>query len=175
VYRVSPALRRPACFAIAWAALTYVPSSNLIPLARYLADSYVYLPLIGMAWLVGVVADALVLSVARASQRAATGLRVALPLALVLLTLSPLRASQARFRDDLTLWQHALARYPTSDRVCRQWANASAKLRGAAHGLAATDACIAHFGPALFVRNRAVLLASLGRPDEAQAWLRQHP
>jgi predicted RNA polymerase sigma factor len=82
--------------------------------------------------------------------------------------LRPLAASQARFRDDLALWQHALTRYPTSDRVCRQWANATAKVRGAAHGLAATDACIAHFGPSLFARNRAILLARLGRTDEAR-------
>jgi predicted RNA polymerase sigma factor len=129
----------------------------------------VYLPLVGMAWLVGVIADALGLALARTSQRAATSLRVALPLALVLLMLPPLRASQARFRDDLALWQHALARYPKSDRVCRQWANATAKIRGAAHGLAATDACIAHFGPSLFARNRAVLLARLGRAAEAHA------
>lgn len=165
--------RRAASFGLVWAALTYLPNSNLLPLVRFLADSYVYLPLVGAAWFLAATADALAHWVARISPRPALALRVGLPLAFVLRVVPPLAASQARFHDDLALWQHARGRYPHNAHVCRQWANAVAKLRGGEPGLEATDSCIAAFGPRLFVRNRAVLLEGLGRAQEARAWLEQ--
>jgi hypothetical protein len=168
-------LRRAALFGWTWAALMYAPSSNLIPLARNLADSYVYLALVGVAIAVGAVADALV----ALTPRLTFMLRWALPALFVALCLPAFARSQGRFRDDRSLWAQALLRYPSNPRVCRQWANGVAKVSGPGAGLSATDQCRERFGDDLFARNRAVLLTRLGRFDEVREWLeraeRLHP
>jgi tetratricopeptide (TPR) repeat protein len=161
--------QRPARIGAAFAALTYLPVSSLLfPLTRYLADTYVYLPLIGMGWLLGALLD-------EARARFA-GVREAWFRALPWLAgvaLAPLfLVSSARFESDLALWAQARARFPQHPRICRQWSNAAYKREGAALGLAALDACIADFGPELFEKNRGILLAQLGRTDEAREWLR---
>lgn len=156
-------LRRVVVIGAAWSVLTYLPSSGLFfGLSRYLADSYLFLPLMGAGWIVGAVFDSL-----RDSSRAVLLVGGACALALVPCFL----ISSARFTDDEKLWSHALARFPHHQRVCRQWANGVARMHGADAGLNATDACITRFGPKLFIRNRAVLLGRLGRTEEAQAWL----
>jgi len=159
--------RRAAGFGLLWAVLGYLPNSNLILLARYVADSYVYLPLIGCALYAGALADGLCARLPRLMPL----LRVALPLLVLLACLPAFRHSQARFRDDRALWTHTLRRYPYNPRVCRQWANAVAKDEGPAQGLRATDACLKQFGDALFAKNKGVLLGRLGRFDEARSWL----
>jgi protein O-mannosyl-transferase len=161
--RSQPVQRRVVVLGAAWSLLTYVPSSGVFfPLSRFLADSYVFLPLMGAGWIAGALLDSL-----RAASRAALGVAWACALALVPCFL----ISSARFADDERLWSHALQRFPHHRRVCRQWANGVARVRGPDPGLQATDACIERFGPELFVRNRAVLLGRLGRNEEAQAWL----
>lgn len=163
VTRSRLSLRRVVVLGAAWAWLTYLPCSGLFfPLSRFLADSYLYLPLMGVGFMVGAVFDSL-----RARSRALTGVFWGCALLLVPCFL----ISSARFADDETLWSHALQRFPHHRRVCRQWANGVARVRGPDAGLQATDVCIARFGPELFVRNRAVLLSRLGRDQEARAWL----
>jgi hypothetical protein len=163
LYSTRGPLRRVVVVGAAWSVLTYLPSSGLFfPLSRFLADSYLYLPLMGAGWIVGAVFDSL-----RERSRAVPIVGWACGLALVPCFL----ISSARFEDDEKLWSHALNRFPHHQRVCRQWANGVARARGADAGLHATDACIERFGPSLFIRNRAVLLGRLGRNAEAQAWL----
>jgi tetratricopeptide (TPR) repeat protein len=175
VFVLPPIQRRVFGFGLLWAGLTYLPSSNLIPLVRYLADSYVYLPLVGAAWCAGAIADALTLY----SARTARVLRYALPLLIAVACIPPYLSSQARFADDRALWAHALKRYPYNPRVCRQWANGVAKVRGDEPGLRATDRCLEIFGDELFAKNKGVLLGRLGRYDEARQWLerarQRHP
>jgi len=161
--RSRPVQRRVVVLGVAWSLLTYLPSSGVFfPLSRFLADSYVFLPLMGAGWIAGALLDSL-----RAGSRAVIGVAWACALALVPCFL----ISSARFADDERLWLHALQRFPHHRRVCRQWANGVARMRGPEAGLQATDACIERFGPELFVRNRAVLLGRLGRTDEARDWL----
>jgi len=176
LYRALPKdQRRAAGFGLAWAVLTYLPVSNLIPLARYLADSYLYLPLIGLAWFAGAGVDALVLRFGRLQPM----LRWALPALVLVLCVPGFMRSQARFADDQALWAHTRARFPDNARVCRQWANGTAIVRGPIEGLRATDLCITRFGDALFAKNKGVLLGMLGRFEEARSWLeraqRQRP
>ncbi len=159
--------RRAAGFGLAWAVLTYLPVSNLIPLTRYLADSYLYLPLMGLAWCAGACVD----SLAQRFERLQPMLRWALPALVLVLCVPGFMRSQARFADDHALWSHTHARFPDNARVCRQWANGSAIVRGPIEGLRATDVCIARFGDALFAKNKGVLLGMLGRFDEARSWL----
>jgi hypothetical protein len=161
--------RRAACFGASFAALTYLPvSSLLIPLTRYLADTYVYLPLIGLGIMLGATLDE---AHARLPNLREGWFRSTPWLAGIAL-LPLFLTSSGRFQSDLTLWTHARERIPHHPRVCRQWANAAYKSGGAAVGLAALDACIADFGPNLFEKNRGILLAQLGRTEEAREWLR---
>jgi protein O-mannosyl-transferase len=162
-------LRRVAGFALAWAAAGYLPSSNLVPIARYLADSYLYLPLIGCAFWLGAAAD----GVAALWPVARPRLTWLAPALLTLLLAPLLWTSTARFQNDETLWAQALSLYPNSAHICRQWANGVNLVRGPAPALIATDHCIERFGPGLFVKNRGILLAQTGRRDEAERWLRR--
>ena len=157
-------------FAGCWMGLMYLPSSNLLPLARYLADSYVYLPLVGAAWWFGLLVDGLLHTLPERESVRARVLALLPALLVAALCLPAFSRSQARFADDEQLWSHALARFP-HPRVCRQWANGVAYVHGAEPGLEATERCIAQFGDSLFVRNKAVLLTRLGRDSEARAWL----
>ncbi|HKP58847.1 MAG TPA: tetratricopeptide repeat protein [Polyangiales bacterium] len=159
--------RRAAGFGLLWAVLTYLPNSNLIPLVRYVADSYVYLPLIGCALYTGALADGLVARVPRLLPL----FRVALPALVLFACLPAFARSQARFRDDRALWVHALRRYPYNPRLCRQWANGVVKRDGPAQGLSATELCVKQFGDELFAKNKGMLLGRLGRFDEAKSWL----
>jgi hypothetical protein len=162
-------LRRIAGFAALWSVAGYLPSSNLIPIARYLADSYVYLPLIGCALWLGAAADAVGRAWPASWPRAAW-----LAPALLSLLLGPLLwTSAARYQNDEALWAQALSLYPNSPRICRQWANGVNLVRGPAAALIATDHCIERFGPTLFVKNRGLLLAQTGRHSEARRWLQQ--
>lgn len=165
--RLARVQRRVFEFGLLWTVLTYLPSSNLIPLVRYLADSYVYLPLIGAAFCAGALADAL----ATRFERIAPVLRWALPLVVSVACIPPLFHSQARFADDRALWGHALERYPYNPRLCRMWANGMVKARGPEVGLRATERCLEVFGDELFAKNKGVLLGRLGRFDEAREWL----
>lgn len=160
--------RRVAAFGLAWAALAYLPSSNLLfPIVRFLADSFMYLPMLGLAWSFGALVDAVAAGLGTAARRAA----VWLPLALAVALAPPFLLSSARFTDDVELWSHARQRFPHQPRICRQWANAITGARGTAPGLEATEACIGQFGDALFAKNRGVLLLDLGRYAEARASL----
>lgn len=159
---------RVAAFGVAWAALAYLPSSNLLfPITRFLADSFVYLPLIGLAWSLAAVIDAYRAHASAALQTALLWL----PLALAIGLAPPFLLSSVRFHNDAELWDHARKRYPHHPRICRQWANAIASVNGAEKGLQATDSCIKHFGTALFTKNRGVLLFEMGRLAEAKEWL----
>jgi hypothetical protein len=163
--RLDPERRRIARFGALWAALTYLPNSNLIPLARYLADSYLYLPLFGIGLIVAAAISG------ESAPPPFARLRPLVPIAMIALLGPLLLASSARFQNDETLWAHAFARYPNSARICRQWANGVATGRGPKAGLIATDHCIEQFGPDLFAKNRGLLLAETGQTAEAARWL----
>jgi hypothetical protein len=175
LWHLPPRLRRTAGFGALWAFATYLPNSNIIPLARFLADSYLYLPLIGVGWMLGACIDAVSLRLPQLLRR----WRVAAPFAIGLALAPLLVISAARFHDDEALWSQARARYPDSARICRQWANGVSTVHGPSSGLSATDRCIARFGSELFVKNRGILLAQTGQLEAARSWLlaaqREHP
>lgn len=154
-------LRKTVGFGAVWAAMSYLPTSGLVlPITRFLADSYLYCALIGLGWIAGAILD----GVTAATGTRLRGLAAALPWLTALALMPPFLLSSERFVDDEHLWAHAMGRFPDHPRICRQWANGVAEARGAEQGLAATEQCIAKFGPALFSRNRARLLARLGTP-----------
>jgi hypothetical protein len=166
-------LRKPArtvaSLALVWAALAYLPSAGLIPMRRFIADSYVYPVLPGIGIACGIALTDLL-------ARAPSGLRLvrAASVPLVAVGFALLAApSSGRFRNTASLWADAMERNPSSWQMCRNWAVAMVELGGPAKSLAATDTCIEHFGREHFEKNRAVALFDLGRSDEAALWMRQ--
>jgi hypothetical protein len=170
LWRLRGTQARAVWFGTALAVLGYLPSSSLFfPLTRFLADTYVYLPLLGLGLVFGALFDALVQRVASARLRPT--LR-AVPWLLCCALVPAFLGSSARFADDLALWSHAMSRF-SHPRVCREFANAVARQEGPLQGLAAVDACIARHGDRLFLKNRGLLLNALGRRAEALEWLRR--
>jgi hypothetical protein len=162
-------LRNVVWAGLALALLAYLPSSSLlVPLTRYLADSYLYASTLGL----GLVAGAL-LERAYALSPRLLGMLTALPWLIGIMLVPAFLAASARFSSDLALWAHARGRFPHHPRICRQWSNAVVEEVGPSEGLATIDACISLFGDELFAKNRGLVLVRLGRFAEAQAWLRR--
>jgi hypothetical protein len=158
-----------ATSAIAWSIFAYLPSSGLVPMRRFIADSYVYPVLPGVGVALGVVLDT---SWARHPEKLRLLRRALVPILAVGLGLLVIPSS-GRFRTTRDLWADAMERYPTHWPLCRNWAVAMLETGGPAKSLAATDLCIARFGPANFEKNRAIALFDLGQHDEAAAWMRR--
>lgn len=167
LWRLPQRSRRTVAGALACAVFAYLPSSGVVPIKRFLADSYVYpvLPAVAIAFAVCVQA-----ALARWPSRWAP--RMFVPGIALMLGLLVIPAA-GRFRSTAELWADAMERYPDSWRMCRNWAVAMQELGGPAKTLAATDQCIARFGAANFEKNRAMALYQLGRAPEAAAWMRQ--
>lgn len=102
--RASP----PHLLPVALALVTYVPTSNLLPFARTMSDSYMYVPLSGM-----LVAGALLLG-KRLAARAPSARRLAAVAAAALgLALAASSSVQLpRWRGGTTLWHPVVRRYP---------------------------------------------------------------
>jgi hypothetical protein len=151
--------------ALAWAGLSYLPSASLIPLTRYLADSYTYLPLAGLALAVGTVLDGLDVDRWRAPVRRVC--LVLLGLALGLLGVSARRASR-HWQDDVALWGHAHTRYPREYRICRNLGNAYVASSQPDIALELYESCAARTGREPFEKNIAIALFAMGRRDDAR-------
>lgn len=165
-----PSARRPvALLGLAWAVGAYLPSSNLLPLTRYLADSYVYGSMLGVGWVLGACFDHWVAGAGRHARALAAGVPLVAAALLGMLTV----ASSGRFRNSLTLWSHVAERYPDDYRVCRNLALAWYDVATAREALRGVDRCIARFGPEHFEMNRAEALYLLGRLDESEWWFRR--
>jgi len=90
-------------FGAAWYIITLVPVMNLLKTNIVVADRYFYLPLYGLVFIV-------VSLVLRSGRYAAHGLQ-ALVLAVLALSIVTVRQNMV-FRNDITLWEHAVAVSP---------------------------------------------------------------
>ncbi len=158
--------RRIAAAAAFWAVLAYLPSSSLIPLTRYLADVYLYLPLCGVGWFVGACVERALDRVAEA-RRWPLGALVALVIAGLLI--GPAIASAQRWENSLTLWGQNAWAYPADFRLCRNVGNAYNELGEPGLALQHYQSCRQTFATDDFDKNIAVTLFRLGRYDEARA------
>lgn len=102
-----------AAAALAWMALAWIPVSGIVPLTHPLADRYLYLPLVGFAWLAAEGLRALGSGESKAARGVALGLSALLVVAWGGLTIK----RHAEWRDELTLWSSAVANEPTSYRA----------------------------------------------------------
>jgi tetratricopeptide (TPR) repeat protein len=163
LWRLRGRPRRIAAAALSCSLLAYLPSSGLVPIKRFIADSYVYPVLPGLGLALGLLVEELPWRLGR---------RLLVPALAVGLGLLVMPAS-GRFRTTRDLWADARERYPDSWRMCRNWAVAMQEIGGPGRTLAATDECIAKFGADNFEKNRAVALFELGRREEAAEWMRR--
>ena len=155
--------------AMLWAIFAYLPSSGLVPMKRFVADSYVYPVLPGLALALGAAFAAVLARYPEKLRLVHRALAPAMAVALGLMVIP----SSARFRSTRALWADAMERRPAYPPFCRNWAVAMLEAGGPAKSLAATDLCIARFGAALFEKNRAIALFDLGQRDEAAEWMRR--
>jgi hypothetical protein len=167
--RLTPERRRIGALGLAWAALAYLPSANLVPLARFVADTYVYWPLAGLAWAAGAALEGSLHTV----RAAAAGVAAAVTLAALTLNAS------GRWRSGVELWESVQAVHPDVPQICRDLGNAYNEAGRFPAALARYQQCARRFGPALFEKNIGITLVLLGRRDEASALFRrlaaEHP
>lgn len=148
-----------------FAAVAYLPSSGVVPLVRYIADSYVYLPLAGLAWAVGAGAEQLA-ALLRPAWAWVLAAAAGLALCLACSTLSSV------WSNGISLWQSVHDRYPDSPQVCLNLGNAYFEAGRAQTALDVYTGCGRLFGPDYFAKNRAIALFVLGRQAEAAELLR---
>jgi tetratricopeptide (TPR) repeat protein len=154
-------------FGLAWLVAFLLPVSNLVPTANVLADRYLYVPSAGFCLAAAWVGAALLERVRRPPPRvlaAACLALVAVPLAL------HARGYAARWHDERSLWQTALACNPDSYRAryglgqdaVRRKQLSEALVHFEAAARLRPDFAVAHY-------NHAGALVALGRFDEAIA------
>lgn len=152
---------------LALAATTYGPVCGVVPLSRQYADTYLYLPLAGLALGLAAGGQHLTRGLAR------PGWRRLFPAACVgLALLGGVRsASQVRiWQDGVALWATVWHRYPDSPQVCRNLGNAHLFGRRfePQKAVAVYHHCIDRLGHReFFLKNLAIATAWTG--DLAQA------
>jgi hypothetical protein len=159
-----PQRRRAYVAGLAWAALSYLPSSGLIPLTRYLADSYLYLPLAGAGLALAAVVDSLAARSAWLTTRFVPVASVALALALAVVT----HRASSHWENDVALWGYAYARYPNDYRLCRNLGNAHIAQGHPQQALDLYESCATKLARAPFRKNIAIALFLVGRKDDAR-------
>jgi protein O-mannosyl-transferase len=160
-------LRTLSLVALAGSLFAYLPSSGIIPMRRFIADSYIYPALPGLGLAVAALVSVLL---ARLRTRGTLLRRTLVPAVAIGLGLLAIPSS-GRFRTTSDLWADAMDRYPDHWQPCRNWAVALQEIGGPERTLQATDLCIARFGLERFEKNRAIALFDLGRKDEAAEWM----
>ncbi len=100
-------------FAVLWALLFYLPTSSVVPVSYLVAERYLYLPSVGLAWLVGYGLDrsGVFDSSAPESRRLAFGLAGA---AVFLAASIETATYAAKWRSSTKLWTYVAATDPDS-------------------------------------------------------------
>ena len=155
-------LRRPMLtFAVLWFAVSLVPVLHVVPLLAYYADRFAFVPSIGLTLAAGV-------AIAAAGRWRRIALVAAAALAAVYAVAVPLEARA--WRDELTLWRHAVDVEPEAALAQSNLGIVLLRAHGFAEALVHLQAAqrIAGDGPALSMQI-ALALEGLGRYDEAAA------
>lgn len=169
--------------AVAWGALwfllAYLPVSNLIPLTRYIADTYLFLPRIGLTILIA-------FAIARIG---ATHFFVEIKplrwgaIALVTITVFTFaglsRAQLQHWQSSPALWRRALTFHPESPQLCRLYGHAFNETHHPQRALDVYHECAARFGMNDFAMNIAITEYMVGNRAEAkrlfESILKTHP
>jgi hypothetical protein len=151
-----------AALGVAFAVAAYLPQSNLIPLQRQLADSYLFLPLVGISLC------------AAAGLRALCERRPAFSaLALLLAPLAILAWRQVGFwRSSEHLWERVQRYHPDNAIVCRMLGEGQIEAGQPARAIATYQTCVARFGLAPYANNLAIAYYLVGDAARARATFR---
>jgi len=173
-----PGKSRALSLSLLWIVLGYLPVSGAAPLARQVADGYLYLPLAGAAWAVSFCLNGILQRPGRVRTVWASGL-----LLLLIGTLVPLRRqSLSYWRDPVQLWSAVYAVYPKSPQVCRNLGNAfiwDPQLRPWSPRPVQAAQVYLHCMKTmprhrdLFVKNLGIALYMSGRWEESRTLLRE--
>jgi hypothetical protein len=152
-------------FAAAWFALSLVPVLHVVPLLAYYADRFAYVPSVGVALAVAV-------ALAARGRWRRVGFVAAGALALVYAVAVPLEARA--WRDEPTLWRHAVDVAPDAALAQSNLGITLLRAHAAAEALVHLQAAERlSGGGAATSMQIALALAELGRYDEAAAAARR--
>lgn len=154
--------RQRAGLAGLWVLMWLLPSSNVLPLLNPLSDRYLYVPAMGIGWLLALGIEAL--------PRKTWKTAVVTALILTAWTLSIVRL--ADWRSDRTLWEATLQSHPESERAL-VWLALEHKRDGDPAAARALLERAIHANPreASAYINLAILEGEVGRYDRAEALL----
>lgn len=147
--------RHTAWFGLAFALMTYLPNSGIVPLNRGYADSYVYLPLIGLVMAAGPAARSL-MDLADSRLRPLTAVAALVGVLALGLTAG---ARAGTFRDGVALWSASYRSLPDSPQVCRNLGNAyiHGRRQEPANAVRVYEHCIATlYDRVFFLKNLAI-------------------
>jgi hypothetical protein len=166
--------------AVVWVVAAYLPVSGLAALARKVSDSYAYLPMIGLAWVLGDALDTI--------ERPPLRRLVKVLLAGACLVFVPVRfATDVTWRNGVALWSTVYEAYPRSPQVCRNLGNAflftptdDPRDLHPLEAIMVYERCIATLGDRdFYLKNLAIAHRSAGHFDEARRlfldYAEQHP
>ncbi|TNE45075.1 MAG: hypothetical protein EP343_27785 [Deltaproteobacteria bacterium] len=154
----------------------YLPSSNLLPLRRYISDTYLFVPMLG-----GALWAALVLRFLAQQWKTALAYRaITLASGGLLLTLAVLSTLQVQvWRDPVSLWQHSYRYHPNSPKLCRMLGMSYNEVANNREAVKTYLHCSKKFGPRLYRHNLGLTYGMLKMWDKAaeqyKAILEQNP
>ena len=152
---------RGLTFAAAWFAISLVPVLHVVPLLAYYADRFAFVPSVGVALAVAA-------ALAAAGRWRRVAFAAAAAVALVYAVAVPVEARA--WRDETTLWRHAVDVEPEAALAQSNLGIALLRAHAAAEALVHLQAAerISGGGPATSMQI-ALALEELGRYDEAAA------
>jgi len=165
--------RSPAWFGVSFALLSYIPNSGIVPLNREYADSYVYLPMIGIALATGPVVKSMFL---RAGRTVSVNVAVAGACILILLAVTSF-VHAGIYRDGVALWSHVYREFPDSPQVCRNLGNSYlySKRMEPDNAMRVYEHCVKTIGKRRFFLKNMAIAAWMDRDfDKAQALFEEY-
>ncbi|MCB9555009.1 MAG: hypothetical protein H6707_02820 [Deltaproteobacteria bacterium] len=158
-------LSAPLSWAVALFVAAYAPVANLLPLTRYLADSYMLLPSLALALALALLLRRLLASVGPV--RMISALFVVGLLALYLLIGTDQRRVWA---SSQALWLQTMRHHPTSPNACRMLGHAFNEQQLPLRAARVYLRCVRLFGSEDFANNLAISYLLAGQQDEARRW-----
>lgn len=160
--------RHPAALGAALFISAYLPVSSLIPLTRFIADSYLLLPLCGLALMIGAGLKHLRWHATPYFYRVMLGLTL-----LFMAASSLISWRQASIWSSApSLWTHQRAHY-AGPQVCRMLGQAYNEVGAHQRALRTYRSCAARYGTGLVENNLALTYYFLGRFEQAERHFRR--
>jgi tetratricopeptide (TPR) repeat protein len=163
VLLVHPRFRRSvAAYGAAMFLAAYLPSSSLVPLKRYLSDTYLFIPLVGVAVMM---AGALAWLHGATLRLSAPWLRLLARASSVvpLAVLATLALVQTGFwRDSEAIWRRAMRFHPDNAIVCRMLGEGMIENGQPARAVQVYRGCISRFGLGPYANNLAIAYFLMG-------------